>query len=158
MIWSVAFWKATAERVISTAAQAALAVLGVKMIANGVTGAAAGIFDIDWGNVAAVSALAAVAALLKALAAAKQSGNGPGFGQAEVLTPTVAAVEAPADVPAEFVAGPAADVPEGEPVHVVRDVDSVAGAIHDEVADALNQPYSGDSKTDATYHGKHDAD
>jgi type IV secretory pathway protease TraF len=158
MIWTVAFWKATAERAISTAAQAALAVIGVTMVANATSAAPAGLFDIDWSNVAAVSALAFVAAVLKALAAAKQSGNGPGFGQAEVLTPTVGAVEAPPDAPEEFRAGPAADIPEGEPVHVVRDVDSVAGAIRDEVTDALNQPYSGDSKHDATYHGKHDDD
>ena len=132
MIFTLAFWQATFERAISTAAQAALAM---------VTAAGIGVLDVDWGSVGSVAGLAAVAAVLKALAAAGIGQPGPGFGDAETLTPTVAAVKAPAEVPSEFQAGPAAHVPEGDPVQVVPDD---------------TQAYSGDSKLDATYHGKHE--
>jgi hypothetical protein len=49
------FWKGAAERAIKTFAQAALALL---------TGDGLGVLDVDWGTVASVGGLAAVASIL----------------------------------------------------------------------------------------------
>ncbi len=57
-----AFWKDTAERAISTAAQAAIGLLS----ADGL-----GVLDVDWGDVGSVSGLAALIAVLKALVASR---------------------------------------------------------------------------------------
>ena len=59
-IWTREFWLATLERVIGTAAQAALGVLGAGAL---------GVLDVDWPNLGSVVALAAVAALLKCVVA-----------------------------------------------------------------------------------------
>ena len=76
-MFSKSFWRATAERTISTAAQAALAMLG----ADGL-----GVIDVDWGQVGSVSGLAAVLAVLKALAASQTgSSDSPSLGGGEVL-------------------------------------------------------------------------
>ena len=57
-ILSVKWWKAAAVRAIKTAAQTALGMFTVGMAAN----------EIDWVNVASVSAVAALASLLMSLA------------------------------------------------------------------------------------------
>ncbi len=59
-IWTRTFWKDAAERAISTAAQSAVAVLGV---------AGLGLLDVDWKDTASVAGLAGLLAVLKALAA-----------------------------------------------------------------------------------------
>ena len=59
-MWSRTFWRDAAERATATAAEAALALV----TANGL-----GVLDVDWAHVGSVSALAAVAAVLKALVA-----------------------------------------------------------------------------------------
>ena len=61
------FWKDTFERVVSTAAQAALGVL----TADGVIGVA----DVDFKAGASIVGLAALASLLKALVAGKFTGD-----------------------------------------------------------------------------------
>lgn len=57
-MWTVDFWKATAERAVKTAAQAAIA-----LFAAGVT-----ILDIDWGQGAAVVATATLLSVLSSVA------------------------------------------------------------------------------------------
>ena len=56
---SKSFWIDAAERAVRTAAQTAVALIG--------TGAV-GIIDVDWQNVASVSAVAAVVSLLTSIA------------------------------------------------------------------------------------------
>jgi hypothetical protein len=68
------FWKATAERVVRTFAQAEIALL---------SGDGLGILNVDWGQALSVGGLAAVLALLTAIAASGGT-EGPG------LTETVA--------------------------------------------------------------------
>lgn len=72
------FWRATAERAISTAAQTAVGLLG----ADGL-----GVLDVDWQQTASVSGLAALLAVLKALAASQIGGDGPSLTDAETLNP-----------------------------------------------------------------------
>ncbi|MFF8656834.1 holin [Streptomyces huasconensis] len=76
---TIAFWKATAERAARTAAQSSLAL----MAGDGI-----GILDVDWGEVASVGGLAAVAAVLTAIVT---SGGPVGPG----LTETVATATTP---------------------------------------------------------------
>lgn len=57
-MFTVSFWKDTAERVVKTFAQALVAVLAVGTP----------IFDIDWGQGLGVAATAAVASLLTSIA------------------------------------------------------------------------------------------
>lgn len=57
-MWTVDFWKATAERAVKTAAQSSIALL-----AAGVT-----ILDIDWGQGAAVVATATLLSVLSSVA------------------------------------------------------------------------------------------
>ncbi len=54
------FWRDTAERAVSTAAQSAVAVLSAEGL---------GLLDVSWLDTASVSGLAALLAVLKALAA-----------------------------------------------------------------------------------------
>lgn len=76
---TTAFWKATFERAVRTFAQSALAL----MAGDGI-----GILDVDWGEVASVGGLAAVAAVLTAIVT---SGGPVGPG----LTETVATPDTP---------------------------------------------------------------
>jgi hypothetical protein len=61
------FIRDTAERVVSTAAQAAIAVIGAGEL---------GLFEVNWENVGSVAGLAAVLTVLKALAAGWTVPNG----------------------------------------------------------------------------------
>jgi hypothetical protein len=70
-----AFWKATAERMIRTFAQAVVALLG---------GDGLGLVDVDWGQAFSIGGLAAVAAMLTAIVTSGGNTEGPG------LTETVA--------------------------------------------------------------------
>lgn len=56
------FWKDAAERMVRTAAQAAVAMLIADQT---------GVLDTDWGQVGSVSGMAAIVAVLTALAAGK---------------------------------------------------------------------------------------
>lgn len=56
---SKSFWIDAAERAVKTAAQTAVAMLGTGLV---------GIIDVDWQNVASVSAVAAVVSLLTSIA------------------------------------------------------------------------------------------
>jgi hypothetical protein len=60
-MWTVGFWKQTAERAVKTAAQA-----GAAFFVVGSTGVA----DVDWATVGGVAGAAAVASVLTSLASA----------------------------------------------------------------------------------------
>ncbi|WP_329013270.1 holin [Micromonospora rifamycinica] len=57
-MWTSQFWKQTLERAIKTFAQGSLALLA---------GDGLGVLDVDWGDVASVGALAAIASVLTSL-------------------------------------------------------------------------------------------
>lgn len=73
-IWTAAFWKATAERALSTVAQAAIATIGTT----------AALHEVDWIMVASVAALAGLLSVLKAVGAGLATGV-PSIGHAEDL-------------------------------------------------------------------------
>jgi hypothetical protein len=78
MMWTVAFWKASAERAIKTFAQAFAAFL----VAN-----ATGILDIDWGNAASVAGLATLLSVLTSIGSdVLTTAPGPSLTDAETLT------------------------------------------------------------------------
>ncbi len=60
-MWTSTFWKQALERAIKTFAQGSLALLA---------GDGLGVLDVDWGDVASVGALAAIASLLTSLVSA----------------------------------------------------------------------------------------
>lgn len=57
-MWSLRFWKDTAERAVRTAAQALLALWGTQIT---------GILEVDWTQAASVTALAAATSVLMSL-------------------------------------------------------------------------------------------
>jgi hypothetical protein len=59
-LYSLVFWKDAAERAISTAAQSAIALLGVEGL---------GLLDVDWTVTASAAGLAALLSVLKSVAA-----------------------------------------------------------------------------------------
>jgi hypothetical protein len=73
-IWTRGFWTATAERSISTGAQAALLAWGGGTLPD---------VSLPWWTVLAAFAGGFVLAVLKALAVNQRTGNGPGFGGIE---------------------------------------------------------------------------
>lgn len=77
-IWTAAFWKATAERVLSTAAQAAIAIL----TADGFN-----LLNIRWQGVLATVGLAALLSLLKSLVANQATRTGPSLTLHEQVIP-----------------------------------------------------------------------
>lgn len=74
------FWRATAERAVSTAAQSALLVIGAEQV-NAISG-------VEWTTVAGFAAGGAALSILKALAASQVGGSGPSLTDAEVLDPS----------------------------------------------------------------------
>lgn len=144
-MFTLAFWKATTERVVASFVGALLALLG---------GNTFDITALDWGQLLKISAGAALVSLLKAVLAATTTGGGPSLTNSETLTDKVAAVEArntPDASRPDLVAGPAADVPEDTPVEVVPAVGDGLGTAITNVADTI---YASDPKTDATYTGR----
>lgn len=75
----LAFWKASAERAIKTAAQTAVALIGTDQV---------GILNLDWGEIGAVVATATVLSVLTSVASGV--GGSPAIGRTERLdVPTV---------------------------------------------------------------------
>ncbi|NEB75346.1 holin [Streptomyces sp. SID14478] len=84
-IWTVAFWKATAERAIRTFAQALAALL---------VAGATNLLDVDWAAALGTAGLATVLAVLTAIGAAGVGPHGPGI--LETPTPPTARTDGPA--------------------------------------------------------------
>jgi len=76
MIWSRQFWKATAERALSTGAQAALLAWGGGTLPD---------VSLPWWTVPAAFAGGVALGVLKALAAGAATGDGPSLTNAERL-------------------------------------------------------------------------
>ena len=74
-IWTAQFWKATAERAVSTAAQAALAGIGTDLI---------GVLDMDAVGILSLAGGGAVLSILKSIAATAATGS-PSIGGGETL-------------------------------------------------------------------------
>ncbi|TGB02578.1 holin [Streptomyces sp. MZ04] len=75
-MWTVVFWKATAERALRTFAQS----LGAVLVAG-----ATSLLDVDWEAALATAGMATLLAVLTAVGAAKVGAGGPGITE----TPTV---------------------------------------------------------------------
>lgn len=75
-MFTKAFWRATAERVVASVAGGALAAIGSD---------AFGVVEADWQGIASVALGAGVVALLKALAVGYKDGN-PSATNAETVT------------------------------------------------------------------------
>ena len=80
-MWTRAFWKATAERAIATAAQAALLIVGAEQL---------NVVSVSWAEVGGFAAGGAVLAVLKSLVAANVGNGSPSLTSAERLTTTYA--------------------------------------------------------------------
>lgn len=108
-MFTLAFWKAAAERAAKTAGQVGLLVAGADLV---------NALDFDWLRLLGFMLGGAVLSLITSLASAKVGYAGPSL-VGETLTDTVAAEASPKS-PTGAVAGPAADVPEGRPVDVTE--------------------------------------
>lgn len=80
-MFTSSFWKGTAERAVSTAAQSAILVLGANEI-NAI--------DADWGTVGGFAAGGFVLTVLKCLASNSVAGPGPSITGAEIPADQVA--------------------------------------------------------------------
>ena len=74
-IWTGKFWKATAERAVSTAAQAALAGIGTDLV---------GVLDMDAVGILSLAGGGAILSILKSIAATAATGS-PSVGGGESL-------------------------------------------------------------------------
>lgn len=75
-IWSGAFWKATTERAVATAAQAGLAYLGMGVI---------NVLEVEWAAFGGIAAGGALASVLKSLGVNAVTRSGPSVGDVEHL-------------------------------------------------------------------------
>lgn len=80
-MFTSSFWKGTAERAVSTAAQSAILVLGANEI-NAI--------DADWGTVGGFAAGGFALTVLKCLASNSVAGPGPSITGAEIPADQVA--------------------------------------------------------------------
>lgn len=94
-IWTAEFWKATAERALRTAAQAAILVL----VGEAYESAQINALDLDWLRVLGFALGGALLSVLTSLAGNAVSKTGPSFGDTEVVQPAVQ-LPNPADPPA----------------------------------------------------------
>ena len=78
-IWTGKFWKATTERAVSTAAQAALAGIGTDLV---------GVLDMDAVGLLSLAGGGAVLSILKSIAATAATGS-PSAGGGETLEPRI---------------------------------------------------------------------
>lgn len=78
-IWTRAFWKATAERALSTGAQAALLAWGGGTLPS---------VSLPWWTVPAAFAGGAALGALKGIAVNGMTGDGPGITSAETVVET----------------------------------------------------------------------
>ncbi|MEV0113071.1 holin [Streptomyces sp. NPDC050844] len=69
-MWTVVFWKATAERALRTFAQS----LGAVLVAG-----ATSLLDVDWEAALATAGMATLLAVLTAVGAGKVGTGGPGI-------------------------------------------------------------------------------
>lgn len=69
------FWLAAFERAVKTFAQTAVALVGVELVS---------VVDLDWAQVAGVSATAAVLSLLTSVGSAGVGGSGPSLATEEL--------------------------------------------------------------------------
>ena len=66
-MWTTQFWRAALERAIKSAAQGAIAAIGV---------AAIGVLDVDWPGVIAAAGLMAILSLLTSIGSEAVTGSG----------------------------------------------------------------------------------
>ena len=95
-MFTLAFWKATAERALKTFAQSLLGVLSVAV------GAATGFAGLDWGNVLQAAGVAALASVLTSLISAPVGGSGPSLAGETLADKATVTVPADAPVVVEF--------------------------------------------------------
>ena len=139
-MFTKAFALATLERAVKTFAQS---LIGALAVASGLT-------DAPWSAALSAAGLATLVSVLTSVVSAGVGGSGPSLG-AETLTPAVAAVEAPH---AGLVAGPAADVPEGDPVDVVPDLgDGMVEGVGDIADGVYGKPGDDQPKPTGGYWG-----
>ena len=84
-IWTGEFWKATAERAIRTAAQAAILVL----VGDVYEATQLDAFSVDWLHVLSFALGGALLAVLFSVAGNVASKNGPSFTDAEIVQPAI---------------------------------------------------------------------
>ncbi|MFJ9173107.1 holin [Streptomyces sp. NPDC102360] len=89
-MWSIGFWKATAERAIRTFAQALAAVL---------VAGATNLLDVDWPAALGTAGLAALLAVLTALGTAGIGPHGPGVLETPAQHPAAPAPHATPEPP-----------------------------------------------------------
>lgn len=85
-IWSLAFWKATAERSIATAAQSGLAYLGMGVI---------NVLEVSWPAFGGIAAGGAVFSVLKSLAVNAVTKTGPSVTDAEHVNRPLSPITGP---------------------------------------------------------------
>jgi len=76
-MWTLAFWKAAAERALKTAAQTAIATIGTTAAFN----------EVRWPVIGMVVLLATVLSVLMSIASAASTDGSPSLSGAETLTP-----------------------------------------------------------------------
>jgi len=145
-MFTKAFALATLERAVKTFAQS---LIGALAVASGLT-------DAPWSAALSAAGLATLVSVLTSVVSAGVGGTGPSLG-AETLTESVAAVEgreAPGVSRPSLVAGPAADVPEGDPVDVVPDLgDGMVEGVGDIADGVYGKPGDDQPKPTGGYWG-----
>lgn len=102
-IWSLAFWKASAERAIRTAAQVAIVTAGADQL---------DVRTADWSEIAAMSLGGAILSVLMSIGADAWTGTGPSVTNAEVIPD-----EPPPGITAVYSSDTKADATGYEPKH-----------------------------------------
>lgn len=95
-IWTAEFWKATAERALRTAAQAAALVF----IGDTYESLQVNAFAVDWLRILGFALGGAFLSVLMSLGANAKTGTGPSFGSSEVVQPAVQLPNPPGPDPA----------------------------------------------------------